>query len=947
MAHGTRTGTRFGPYELRSVLGRGGMGEVYEAFDTVKNRTVAVKLLTEELARDPVYQVRFRRESQAAARLADPHVVPIHDWGVIDGTLFLDMRLIAGVDLRAVLARDGVLAPERAVGVVEQIAAALDAAHTAGLVHRDVKPSDILLTATDFAYLTDFGIADTEGDAAVTMVGVGLDSYAYTAPERFDSGPVTAAVDTYALTCVLYECLTGVPPYPASSLNVLIRAHLTEPPPRPSLRRAGVPAGLDEVIARGLAKRPGERYAGALDLARAARAAVGGAAGSVRPAAAAPQSWFETGAAEAPPEPAAAPGFAAAPEFSAAPQPAAAPQHAAAPEFAAFGEPEPEPTALRGNGTVNPFATPAAGLGAGGPAAAGAPGFGSAAVSAQSPGTPFGGAGAPDDAAPTPAALRGPGTGPAPAQPHLSSTGGHPITPPGPRPYPGGPGRPPTGGHPIQPQPTPPDAAADPAAPRPVPAGTPVPNPATGATLVVRVPDHLLPESERKADATGEHKVVRPSGATEVRLGEVQFSLPPEPEPAPEPPPGSGQMRAFPDAHLYAGGQQYLPPESYQPPDATANETTQYIPPVTGAAPETRRYPAEPPRQAAETSRYAAESPRQAAETSRYAAEPPLGQPGPLAAETTRYAAEPPQPAAETTRYIPEQAYSAVEPAVDPAGYDRDNPRTEYLGPAGYPEPGYDDGYADRDGYPEQGYGEQGYPEQGYGDPNYGDPNYDDDRYGSYDPYGPQDPDGYADDGYYEEEPKPRSRARAALGPVLATVVVLLAIAVVGTIGWQRFAGGDSAVPSAAGPNATAVAPTAGLTGAAAPTGPATTTRPDPTTTTAPTSSTTTGSSTTSASRTSTTSATTSAGAVSLPAGASPCEQGSASTPYSRTATGSGATSCGFAEAVQEAYSAAGGTPQSVEAISPVTGRRYTMTCTPDGKVVTCTGGDNAVVYVY
>ncbi|MFC8527019.1 protein kinase [Nocardia sp. NPDC057227] len=893
MAHGTRTGTRFGPYELRSVLGRGGMGEVYEAFDTVKNRTVAVKLLTEELARDPVYQVRFRRESQAAARLADPHVVPIHDWGVIDGTLFLDMRLIAGIDLRAVLARDGVLAPERAVGVVEQIAAALDAAHSAGLVHRDVKPSDILLTATDFAYLTDFGIADTEGDAAVTMVGVGLDSYAYTAPERFDSGPVTAAVDIYALTCVLYECLTGVPPYPASSLNVLIRAHFTEPPPRPSLQRAGVPAGLDEVIACGLAKRPEERYAGALDLARAARAAVGGAAGSVRPAAAAPQSWFEGGAAEAPP-----------------------PEPAAAPEFSAFGEPEPEPAALRGNGTVNPFATPAAGFG--GPAAGGTAGFGSAAVpaepqgpiaaagapgfgSAQPPGTPFGGASAPDDAAPTPAALRGTGTGPAPAQPDLSSTGGHPITPPGPRPYPGGPGRPPTGGHPIQPQPTPPDAPADPAAARPVPAGTPVPNPATGATLVVRVPDHLLPESERKADATGEHKVVRPSGATEVRLGEVQFSLPPEPDPAPEPPPGSGQMRAFPDAHLYAGGQQYLPPESYQPPDATANETTQYIPPVTGAAPETRRYPAEPPRPAAETS---------------------------------RYGAEPPAPAAETTRYIPEQAYSAVEPAVDPAGYDRDNPRTEYLGPAGYADPGsYDDGYADRGGYPEQGYG---------------DPNYDDDRYGSYDPYGPQDPDGYADDGYYEEEPKPRSRARAALGPVLATVVVLLAIAVVGTIGWQRFAGGDSAVPSAAGPNATAVAPTAGLTGAAAPTGPATTTRPDPTTTTtAPTSSTTTGSSTTSASRTSTTSATTSAGSVSLPAGASPCEQGSASTPYSRTATGSGATSCGFAEAVQEAYSAAGGTPQSVEAISPVTGRRYTMTCTPDGKVVTCTGGDNAVVYVY
>ncbi|WP_067658536.1 serine/threonine-protein kinase [Nocardia harenae] len=933
VAHGTRTGTRFGPYELRSVLGCGGMGEVYEAFDTVKNRTVAVKLLSEELARDPVYQVRFRRESQAAARLADPHVVPIHDWGVIDGTLFLDMRLIAGFDLRTVLSRGGAMAPERAVGIIEQIAAALDAAHGAGLVHRDVKPSDILLTATDFAYLTDFGIAGTEGDAAVTMVGVGLDSYAYTAPERFDAGPVTAAADIYALACVLHECLTGVPPYAASTLNVLIRSHLTEPPPRPSLQRAGVPAGLDEVIARGLAKVPEERYAGALDLARAARAAVGGAAGSVRPAAAAPQSWFETGAAAGAP--------------------------AAPAEFSAFAEPDPEPTPLRGNGTVNPFAAPAAGLGAGA-AAAGAAGFASGAVpgrpseapagfdvdaiAARSPGraatagtagsgsgampaqprAPFGEPGTPDDAAQPPAALRGTGTGPAPAPPNHSSTGGSPITPPGPRPYPGGPGRPPTGGHPIPRMPaetTPPvspDSSAGPAEARPVvPAGTPVPNPATGATLVVRVPDHLLPESERKADATGEHKVVRPSGATEVRLGEVQFSLPPEPDPAPEPAPGSGRMRAFPDAHLYAGGQQYLPPERYQPPDATANETTQYIPPVTGAAPETRRYPAEPPR----------------------------------------------TPAAETTRYIPEQAYSAMEPAVDPSGYDRDNPQTEYLGPAGYAERGYDDGYPDQgypdQGYPDESYGDQGYPDQGYGDQGYGgqghgdqghgDRGYDDDPYGAYDPYGPQDPDGYPEDGYDEEPPKPRSRARSALGPVLATVVVLLAIAVVGTIGWQRFAGGDSAPPAADGPNVTAVAPTAGLTGAAAPTGPATTTRPDPTTTTAPRSSTTTSgaSSTTSASRTSTTSATTSAGAVSLPAGASPCDQGSASTPYSRTATGSGVTTCGFAEAVQEAYSAAGGTPQSVEAISPVTGRRYTMNCTPDGEVVTCIGGDNAVVYVY
>ncbi|WP_433710888.1 protein kinase domain-containing protein [Nocardia sp. CA-084685] len=271
---GWRVGSRFGPYELRALLGKGGMGEVYEAYDTVKDRVVAVKLLSDELARDPVYQVRFRRESQAAARLAEPHIIPIHDWGVIDGVLFIDMRLVPGTDLREILRDQGPMSAERAIGIIEQIAAGLDAAHADGLVHRDVKPANILITEADFAYLVDFGIAHTEGDSAVTQAGMAIGSYTYMAPERFDSGPVTGRADIYSLACVLHECLTGATPFPAGSMSALIRAHLTAAPPRPSVRRPGVPAAMDEVIARGMAKQAADRFPTATDLARAARAAL-------------------------------------------------------------------------------------------------------------------------------------------------------------------------------------------------------------------------------------------------------------------------------------------------------------------------------------------------------------------------------------------------------------------------------------------------------------------------------------------------------------------------------------------------------------------------------------------------------------------------------------------------------------------------------------------------
>jgi predicted Ser/Thr protein kinase len=266
--------TPFGHYQLRKLIGRGGMGEVYRAYDTKTDRIVALKVLPLHLAEDATFQQRFRRESQAAAGLNDPHVVPIHGYGEIDGRLYLDMRLIEGRNLGTMLEdSDNPLGAPFAVKVVEQVATALDAAHEAGLIHRDVKPSNVLITDREFVYLIDFGLARTAGEKGLTTAGNTLGTLAYMAPERFDGAQIDPRADIYALTCVLYECITGSRPYPAESYEQQIKGHMVSPPPRPSAIDPKL-AAFDSVIAKGMAKKPAKRYQTAGELAAAARRAL-------------------------------------------------------------------------------------------------------------------------------------------------------------------------------------------------------------------------------------------------------------------------------------------------------------------------------------------------------------------------------------------------------------------------------------------------------------------------------------------------------------------------------------------------------------------------------------------------------------------------------------------------------------------------------------------------
>ncbi|WP_084495134.1 serine/threonine-protein kinase [Nocardia shimofusensis] len=274
-------GTMFGRYRLLAQLGAGGMGQVYRAHDTDTDRVVALKVLPPELAHDEIFRERFRREAQVTARLTEPHVIPIHGFGEIEGRLYLDMRLVEGVDLAALMAGGRPMPAPRAVSLLSQVAGALDAAHAAGLVHRDVKPSNILVTTGDFAYLIDFGIARAGTQSGLTSTGSTIGTFAYMAPERLSQGIVDARADVYALACVLHECLTGAKPFPGEGVERQITAHLTEAPPHPSVH--GAPAAFDTVIATGMAKDPATRYPSAGALMAAAQAALRGDSTLVTP----------------------------------------------------------------------------------------------------------------------------------------------------------------------------------------------------------------------------------------------------------------------------------------------------------------------------------------------------------------------------------------------------------------------------------------------------------------------------------------------------------------------------------------------------------------------------------------------------------------------------------------------------------------------------------------
>ncbi|MCI2416350.1 serine/threonine protein kinase [Saccharopolyspora sp. K220] len=266
---------QFGPYRVDGVIARGGMGEILRAYDTRHDRVVALKLLAQHLAADEEFRDRFKREAHAAGRLREPHVIPIHAYGEIDGRLYLDMRLVEGSDVGSLLAASGPMRPADAVAVLEQVAQALDAAHEEGLVHRDVKPSNILVSNSGFAYLVDFGIAaSVRATATLTSTGYTVGTLAYMAPERFDDSPIDHRVDVYSLACVLYQCLTGAKPFAADTAASLINAHLNHPPPVPTAVRGDIPREFDQIVARGMAKAPADRFASAGELARAARQAL-------------------------------------------------------------------------------------------------------------------------------------------------------------------------------------------------------------------------------------------------------------------------------------------------------------------------------------------------------------------------------------------------------------------------------------------------------------------------------------------------------------------------------------------------------------------------------------------------------------------------------------------------------------------------------------------------
>jgi serine/threonine protein kinase len=288
-------GDDFAGYRIERRLGRGGMGILYLAVEPGLDRRVALKLIAPEAATEEVFAKRFAEESRIAASIEHPNVVPIYSAGEERGVPYIAMRFVAGSDLGRRIDRDGKLDPDHAVALIAQVGNGLDAIHAAGLVHRDVKPANVLLSGEEgeeHAYITDFGVArNVATQSGLTQTGRFVGTLDYVAPEQIAGGPVDARVDVYALGCLLFKLLTGRVPFPREGEAARLYAHLNDPPPAPSLYEPAVSMALDDVVIRAMSKAPEDRYPSAGDLGRAAIAALSGAPVAV------PERTVATGAA--------------------------------------------------------------------------------------------------------------------------------------------------------------------------------------------------------------------------------------------------------------------------------------------------------------------------------------------------------------------------------------------------------------------------------------------------------------------------------------------------------------------------------------------------------------------------------------------------------------------------------------------------------------------------
>jgi hypothetical protein len=265
-------GREIAGFRIEREIGRGGMGVVYLATQVFPERRIALKLLSSDLAADPAFRERFVRESNAAASTEHPNIVPVYAAGESDGQLYLAMRFIEGKDLRTVLEHEGTLLADRATRICAEVADALEAAHERGLVHRDVKPGNVLLDARDRAYLSDFGlIRATRIDTEITKTGQFMGTVDYVAPEQIRGDELDGRADIYSLGCVLFECLTGSPPFRRDSEVATMYAHLEQDVPAPSSKRADLLRSLDQVVTKATAKRTDQRFATAGEMAGALR----------------------------------------------------------------------------------------------------------------------------------------------------------------------------------------------------------------------------------------------------------------------------------------------------------------------------------------------------------------------------------------------------------------------------------------------------------------------------------------------------------------------------------------------------------------------------------------------------------------------------------------------------------------------------------------------------